>query len=62
MFQGIRNVLRAGDSKRWPTTAGNVVDAETSRTISTDRHSQDVHVDYTTKTVIAKRSGSPASA
>jgi hypothetical protein len=56
MFQGVRNVLRAGNSRRWPTTAGTVVAAETSRTTSTDSDiHHDVHVEYSTKTVVQYR-------
>ncbi len=55
MFQGIRNVLRAGGRKRWPAIVGNVVGAETSRTTSIDRHTQDLLVDYSTKTVVRYR-------
>ena len=54
-FQGIRNVLRASASRSWPTTAGSVAAAETSKTTTTDRDTQDVHVDYSTKTVVRYR-------
>jgi hypothetical protein len=54
-FQGVRNVVRAAASKRWPTTAGSVIAAETSSTTSTDRETRETHVTYSTRTVVRYR-------
>lgn len=57
-LQGVRNVVRASQSRRWPTTTGTVASADTSRTVSTshpDRHTTIDDVTYSTHTVIRYR-------
>lgn len=56
-FQGIRNVVRAGESRRWPTTEGTIIGADTQRSTTTDRDTHIEHVTYSTKTVVRYRVG-----
>ena len=56
-FLGVRNVVRASESRRWPATEGIVVGADTTRSVDTDRKTRIRHVTYSTKTVVQYRVG-----
>ncbi len=53
--KGARNVQRAVASPAWPTVAGRVVSADTTRNVARNRKTQEVSVTYSTKTVVEYR-------